>query len=32
MPDGHSATTQVIVELKDLGARTKMVDRPAAWR
>ncbi len=25
MPDGHPTTTQVIVELEDLGARTKMV-------
>ncbi len=25
MPDGHPETTEVIVELKDLGGRTKMV-------
>jgi uncharacterized protein YndB with AHSA1/START domain len=25
MPDGHPATTQVIVELEDVGGRTKMV-------
>jgi hypothetical protein len=25
MPDGHPTTTQVIVELEDLGGRTKMV-------
>jgi hypothetical protein len=25
LPDGHPATTQVTVELTDLGGRTKMV-------
>ena len=25
MPDGHPTTTEVIVELEDLGGRTRMV-------
>jgi uncharacterized protein YndB with AHSA1/START domain len=32
MPDGHPATTQVIVELEDVGGRTKMVMTHAGVR